>query len=482
MDEILARLGEIEAELTELAAADELSEEDEARFSALSEEFETLNAKRQKIAQRNALVAEVRAASQDARNVIEGAPRVVVRSNTDPFDLSEIRGGFGLPTAELRSRALSAVEADRALTDERKEAATHLIERNRDAAGLFLATGSDAYRTGWMKIIANRNHALTSDEVAAMARADELRTAMGLTGANGGYAVPAQVDPTLILTSGGSTNPIRRLATVKTLSGTNEWKGLTTSGVSASYAAEGTEVGDNSPTFDQPTIKAERAQAFAFGSIEIEQDWDALADELVILFADAKDQLEAAKFISGTGSNEPEGLVAGLVAASDPDDYIVSAAGEAFQKNDAYALIENVPPRFRTVDGLSVLGNLATFHAAGGFSVQEDEKIFVRERANAEGVLGYFLGYKAYEVSTMDSVRDIDAEAEDDHDILVAGDIARAYYVVDRVGLTVEYVPHIFSTNANRPTGQRGWFAVWRTGAGVVNPNAARILRVSTSS
>jgi HK97 family phage major capsid protein len=60
--------------------------------------------------------------------------------------------------------------------------------------------------------------------------------------------------------------------------------------------------------------------------------------------------------------------------------------------------------------------------------------------------------------------------------VAVYGNIRDAYSIIDRVGFRVELIPHLFSPSNNRPTGQRGLYAYWRVGAGVVNPNAARVL------
>jgi len=57
----------------------------------------------------------------------------------------------------------------------------------------------------------------------------------------------------------------------------------------------------------------------------------------------------------------------------------------------------------------------------------------------------------------------------------IVGDFSN-YVVVQRAGMTVELVQHLFGTVANRPTGQRGWFAFARHGADVVNPGAFRLL------
>ena len=64
--------------------------------------------------------------------------------------------------------------------------------------------------------------------------------------------------------------------------------------------------------------------------------------------------------------------------------------------------------------------------------------------------------------------------------ILLAGNFSE-FYIVDRVGMSVLYEPMVKSTGSNRPTGQAGWFAFWRVGSDVVDPDAFRLLQLNTS-
>jgi HK97 family phage major capsid protein len=57
---------------------------------------------------------------------------------------------------------------------------------------------------------------------------------------------------------------------------------------------------------------------------------------------------------------------------------------------------------------------------------------------------------------------------------LLYGDFSR-FVIVDRVGLSVDVIPHLFGTN-HRPTGQRGLYAFWRNGSKVVDANAFQAL------
>jgi HK97 family phage major capsid protein len=58
------------------------------------------------------------------------------------------------------------------------------------------------------------------------------------------------------------------------------------------------------------------------------------------------------------------------------------------------------------------------------------------------------------------------------------GDWNSAYTIVDRIGGQVSFIPALFGTARQFPTGQAGLYFRWRVGAAVVAPNAARYLEV----
>jgi len=61
--------------------------------------------------------------------------------------------------------------------------------------------------------------------------------------------------------------------------------------------------------------------------------------------------------------------------------------------------------------------------------------------------------------------------------VLVLGDFGTGYKIVDRIGVEVMYQPMIMGAS-QRPTGQAGFFAFWRTGADVITSNAFKVLKV----
>jgi predicted phage gp36 major capsid-like protein len=79
----------------------------------------------------------------------------------------------------------------------------------------------------------------------------------------------------------------------------------------------------------------------------------------------------------------------------------------------------------------------------------------------------------------MDSA--IDAAATANNYMMIYGDIAKAFYIVDRVGSTLEIIPNLVGAN-QRPTGERGALLWFRTGSEVANIAAARLLDIATTA
>jgi len=50
--------------------------------------------------------------------------------------------------------------------------------------------------------------------------------------------------------------------------------------------------------------------------------------------------------------------------------------------------------------------------------------------------------------------------------------------IADRIGGTIELIPHLFGATNRFPTGQRGLYYYWRTGSDVLVQNAFRYLEV----
>jgi HK97 family phage major capsid protein len=384
-------------------------------------------------------------------------------------DTSPRRPVDSSPAGTARAAALRAIERLE-LDDGAGRRLEQLIAR--DGSGLdsrYIAAVSDpAYGAAFWRAISDQAAAvsMTPAERSAWAAVQEIsaQRAMSVgTGSAGGFAVPAELDPTIVNTSDGDLNPLRRLATVTTIV-SNEWRGVTSEGVEAHFRAEGAEADDDTPTLAQPTIFPERADCFVPFSIELGQDWVGIRTELARLIADAKDVLEATKYLfgAGHGSHEPEGLIAGL----DVGSLVPSTGANALAADDVYALQEALPPRFQP--RASWLSNLAVANTVHRFSgpAGEEPALFNEDRTRLLG--------KPW--SEVPGLADVDADAK----VLVYGDLRAGFRIVDRVGLSIEVVGHLFGAS-RRPTGQRGLLAFWRTSRGVLFDNGVWVLQIPST-
>lgn len=390
---------------------------------------------------------------------------------TDPFDLRDLSIMAGAD--ELRGRALSAVEAvDGDLEDSHRQRATELLERNDKGGALarrILATGSPAYRSAFQKMAGGASHLLDNEEREALTRA------LSLTDAEGGFAIPFTLDPTIIMTNDGAANPFRQVARVETIT-TDSWNGIASSGVSGGYAAEGSEVGDDSPTLSQPTVTPERWDVFVEFTFEIGQDWRTLESDIRMMVNEKRDEFDVVAFTNGTGTNEPVGIITALDGGSSE---VAPATAETFAVADVYGVEEALPPKYRrTAAQAKWMAALGTINAIRQFASDDGHALLERLGAGTPREL---LGYGLFENSAMDASPDINVAATADNHVLILGDW-RNYLIVDRAGMNMELVPHLFATANNRPNGKRGFLAWGRTGADSINDNAFRVLNVATTA
>ena len=419
----------------------------------------------------------------DERNREEGvsfhtASPSAVRGE-DIFDLSTVRASVSDPRqqgAELRDRALHAVEKAHISELDRNDDAARskgridaLIRKTDSVDGAFarylLAVGSPTYKRAFTKFLATTDTSMMDRaEQAAWAAGQMAYRAMSLTGSAGGFAVPFELDTTILNTNNGVINPIRAISRVRQIT-VDEWRGITSTGVTASYVAEATEATDNSPTLAQPTVSTERAHAFVPFSIEIGMDWGSIQDDLTELFRDARDVLEAGKFVNGTGTNEPFGVLAGVT------NTVAAATGLTVTLANLFSLKNALPPRYRNGASPAFLANVAILDRVRQFDTVGSPSLVWQDGLQA-GQPSRLLGYSAYEAS------EISGTITNNVIMAVFGDFSR-YLIVDRVGLTVDFIPHIFGSN-QRPTGQRGLYCYWRNGAKVLDANAFRGLKGTT--
>jgi HK97 family phage major capsid protein len=328
----------------------------------------------------------------------------------------------------------------------------------------MLLTGSSDYERGFTKMLRHGNDAFcTHEERQALVRA-----AQSLTDGSGGYAVPFQLDPTVMLTSAGVINPIRELARVETIVG-KEWQGVTSAGTSVSRAAEADESGESNFTLEQPVVRTNRVQGFTVFSLEIDLSWSALRSEITRMLVDAKAQ-EENSFITGTGvGTSPGGIVGSADITSGQE--VVMATEDVFAVGDLYAVEEDLDARWE--GNASWLAHKSVYNKIRQFPTDTTGNITnVFAESLRDGNPRTLLDYPAYRSTAMNSYTT--AMATDNSVAMVFGDF-KQFLIVDRIGMTVELVPHVLGAN-RRPTGQRGVYAVWMNNSKILIPDAFRYL------
>jgi HK97 family phage major capsid protein len=391
---------------------------------------------------------------------------------TDPMNRDALRG-------ELVDRARRAVDLGRYPTASRDQERVQahiddLLQRNdseswngSEVARRILTTGSGSYRSAFCKIMISKYRGsmimLTPEEQFAVQAERALAVGVGNTG---GFAVPFQLDPTVIQSNSGSRSPFRQICRVETISGTNEYRVITSAGMTASYATEASVTSDNSPTLAQPPLIVKQARAFAPVSLELEQDWGGILDQLGALVQSAKDDLEATKFSVGTGANEPEGIVVGATTG------ITSTTGAFDLASDLYPVELALPPRFRP--NAVWIANRAQYQLIRQFVQPETSAPII---AHVPGGPTEVINYPAYESSGMT------ATAASGQKVMILVDPSY-YLIVDRIGLDLEVTTNLYQqttmgTGFGLPVGQKGILALWRNHAKLVDANAARVLQVA---
>lgn len=470
----LHREKDIQDELERLKGKKEKTAEDRAAVPVLLEEFRQVQAHRLDL-EHDAALDEIRSAAPaatpgDPADESRGAAIVDPPKGVNlggkyknPWDLSNIRYDGSGNRPELRSRALSCVEQMPFADDKVREVLTKFVQRDGDrTVDMVLAASSPLYGEAFTKLIRSEGQmaALTSEEQHAISRA------MTLTDTAGGYLIPPQLDPNVILTANGSVNQVRQIARVVNITG-DAWTGITSAGVTASWDAEASQVSDDSPTLASPVIPVYKGQAYVQASHEISADAPTLANDIAQMVAFEKDRLESVAFVTGSGSGEPTGIITALVASS-PSVVVNSASTDTFALADVYALDGALPARFAA--NASWLAHRKIYNLMRRFDTSGGAALW---GYLADGRKPELLGRPDYVAEAMDGA--IDSSAE--NYVLVYGDFSN-YVIVDRLGTTMRYIPDTFGANG-RPTGQSGWLTYWRVGADSVNDGAFRLLDVT---
>lgn len=471
--EVFSRLGELSArrdscraELVGFADHSELTAEQSARFEALETEHTSLTAEHDELSQRAALFSRVRS-TLASRN-----PRSVEHIGGDAGMRGSAEHGQHVGAS---MRAIDLAHGADELSDAASERAERLV-RNADTdpriAEWVAVTGSEHYRSAFNALLrygpTEAPLMLSDAESAALRSAGLFHRAISEgSGAQGGFLVPFYLDPTINLTNAGSLNPFREVSRVEAIA-TNEWHGVTSAGVTAGYLAEGVEASDDTPDdFAQPTIATQKASAYLEATFEATQDTN-IGAQVSMLLADAKANFEAGQFAVGDGaSGHMQGVVTGVAAAA--GSVVQTATAATFAVEDVYDVHDAVTDR-AFAHGASWVAHRKISSKIRQFATGTGQNVGAFWATLGEGNPPELLGNPILTASAMDST------VATGSNIALIGDFSE-YLIVDRIGMVVQYNPLVVGSNG-RPNGKVGWFAYWRTGAGVLDPGAFRLLQV----
>lgn len=463
IDIMRGRLDEIETELRAIhgeAGESVLNDEQTARWESLDTEAGEI---RQNITKAEADEAR-------AQRVAESRARwgsvQVAATKVDAFDLSALRG---LDEASLVDRARMAFDPTftRGASSDAAAEVLRKIDAFRDAesedaaalARYAIVHGSDAYRSAfrsWLKSASKGNAPVLSP-----AEVDAVRASMSLTSANGGYALPTLLDPTLIKTGTKTKNPIRRIARVEQ-GMADKWNGVTSGNVTTYWKGEGSAFTDGSPTFGGVQVDAAMLTAYVTGSYEIFGDTNLLT-QLPGLIGEAIDMTEGVGFVSGSGSDAPYGII---TAVSGTAGSLVTATTRG------------------TFSSASSADTLAMFNALP--SRYEDSATWVMNKATyltvAQQVVGT-TGVRVVDITNRDIILDmpvvrassVTSTTTSGNILAVLGDFSQ-YIIYDRLGVNVEFIQNVVDGDG-LPVGKRGLVAYKRVGANVSDVNAFRLLK-----
>jgi HK97 family phage major capsid protein len=461
--ELAIRLGELEAE----ADGRTFNDEQRSEFEQIMADRETLKGAIEELELRTAVVEA--ALPQDRKVERAFVMPNVVRAAEDIFDVSAYRKRVGsvdeLPGA-YRDGAMRVLEGmhfpTAAKPDAQRDRIASIIEKHRgDEYGVVsrrvIGTSSPLYADAWAA--AMKGQPLNGRMLAVLQSYSD--------GTDGGYALPVSIDPTFVNTSDGEVMPLRQpgWARVETIT-TKQWSGITTAGVTAAYVGERTTTGasDGAPTdVGNPTATPVRADVSVDVSLEYLQDYgsQALLAEVGSLIQSAKDDLEAVKFFMGSGSSEPDGIVARLI--TDTTSIVSTDVSDVFDLGDIDKLIGALPPRFRSRAKFTANHAILQLIPAFGVAGQPADSIY-------SAMSKTLRGYAVAEASAMDDV------ATDAKEILLFGDFSK-FVIVDRLGLTSKVVDSF--DGSGRPTGNSSIYAAWRNDSQVLTVNAFRLLKVA---
>jgi HK97 family phage major capsid protein len=240
---------------------------------------------------------------------------------------------------------------------------------------------------------------------------------------------------------------------------------------------------EQGPTLGQPTIQPTKVQGQITYSYETGEDRPDLGAEFARLIYEAKDTEEEAIFAHGVGDalaplTNPIGVFAnatGTVGAFTP---LATAADGSLAIADIDSTYAALPLRHRSnavwMMGREVLGAVQGFETVGGrlFGATVGyPAVGVQNIPDDSGNTGLrLLGRPVYESPSGKTIADLAGKP-----LLVLFN-PNQYVIVDRVGMTVEFIANLLSAGTILASGQRALVFHYRNSGKPVNVDGGRRL------
>lgn len=485
LEEMRARLEAIRARYTAIDAAAnaraegerDLTEAEQAEWLALDSERDGLEA--------NVQALESRQRVQDSRARWQGL-QVAPGKDAEPTDGVDFRSSFTMTRNDLVSRA-------QRLLDDGRENVAHLDElAERDGnrwhpdairskvqrlltkpstqnyqaeqfARMMLITENPHYRTAFSKILNGRHH-FTEAEARALDSMSEMRAALNITtDAQGGYAIPVLIDPSVIWTGQGHPNDFLRISRVENITN-DEWKGVTSAGATAYWTTEGVKATDGAPTLAQPVVTTKKLTVYIPYSIEAGGDWPGFAAEMTTAIDLVWNEELVSKFTVGTGNTaQPTGVITALAAVTASQVANTDSGGASAA--DVYAMRAALPIKYRGTSSWMASTSIENQIRQAGTTDPN-----FTTNLNDESV-GLLFKRPFYENDYMTGI----VASTSSSWPLLYGDF-KNFLIANRLGMTVETITHVIDTTSGTPTGQRALYAFGRIGSNVINSNGFRLL------
>jgi HK97 family phage major capsid protein len=377
-----------------------------------------------------------------------------------------------ITNSEARDRALRVLDSHDAddLTAAQKDQVDRQVRRDHVTARRILVTENEDYRTAWMKMVTDIHPVLTPEENRAVQAWYEFRALGDWSTTAGGFGIPVFIDPSIILTAQESGNPFLSIAKQVTVN-TNQWRGVSSAGVTWAFQTEAAAATDNSPTLAQPTVLVHMARGFIPYSIEIGMDYPGFASEMSTLLAQGYDELLVNKFTIGSGTGEPKGILTAISATA--GDRVKVTTGGSIGAPDPYAVWKSLPQKYRrNASWLMSVGVNNAIRQIGAANVFHGYTVNL-----PEGWADQLFNRPVYESAYMPDTTTWTTTAEGQ---AIVGDFSN-FVIARNGGMSVELVPQLFQqvtagTGPAVPTGQRGWFAYARIGSDSSNTAGFRLL------